>query len=69
MVKRPLTRCPQCGGLAEIWPEKSDVCFGCVIQREPRREQRYIRDVPPVEAIGCVTSRPSEPGEETNEIA
>lgn len=59
------TRCPQCGCLVEIWPKGSSCCYGCLIQREPQREQKYILDVPPVETIGAITSRPSGSGEET----
>lgn len=60
------TRCPQCGCLVEIWPERSSVCYGCLIQREPQREQRYILSDAPVETVGAITSRHSEPQEETN---
>ena len=60
------TRCPQCGCLVIEWPKGSSCCYGCLIQREPQREQRYIRDQDIGERIGCVTSRPSEAGEETN---
>lgn len=58
-------RCPSCGALIEIWPEQSSVCYGCKLQGVPDRAQRYIRDDAPVETVGAITSRPSEPQEES----
>jgi hypothetical protein len=59
------SRCPQCGGLVEVWPERSSVCYGCVITGERQRPQKYILDLDIGERIGCVTSRHNEPQEES----
>lgn len=60
------TRCPQCGALVTEWPKGKSCCYGCLFDQDQRqREQKYILDVPPVETIGAITSRPSGSGEGT----
>lgn len=59
-------RCKLCGALCVEFPEGWSICYPCWMQRDkPSREQRYILDQDIGERIGCVTSRHSEPVEES----
>jgi hypothetical protein len=57
--KPPAYRCRSCGRLF-IELDSNRTCSICVAQDTPHRTQRYLREVSPVETLGCVTSRLSE---------
>lgn len=54
-------RCPQCGAMIQVWPEDSEVCYGCQIEAKRLSgtidEPEKLKTLPPRKTLSKIRQR------------